>query len=422
MEYYDRTKEAGRKAIQQRLNEIQLPASSTPAVPPAADVNAFCRDMEEREAANNILNRVLKEKPSAPKQPAAKKRNRRYKKNMHYTQDQRDLFANLFREHGKRWTTARYALEVGVSTSAITNWRRLLNEGQSLVYCSTRNAHRNLLTDEEIVAISDIIEHGGQEFTQAKVSEELKKRFPDSPQVSASTVCRAMHGKRMTALVGRDYTWKISSRRGPGANSPENKDRRIAVTAQLNECLRKGKIWVSIDETHWVLQSRRRRAYSKRGMKAFVVSLPWKTELSSIVAIDRCGKIGNVMIVKGSVDAPTFTAFFKTLAEKYKDKDVVFFLDNAPVHKKEELIGIRHYENHVILFNAPYSEEINPIEMFFAEWKRRVDDRVKIWPGIHRFIEILHSTVGEISDSIIRAEFTKVEDSIFQKVARRDSL
>ena len=80
MEYYDRTKEAGRKAIQQRLNEIQLPASSTPAVPPAADVNAFCRDMEEREAANNILNRVLKEKPSAPKQPTTKKRNRKYKK------------------------------------------------------------------------------------------------------------------------------------------------------------------------------------------------------------------------------------------------------------------------------------------------------------------------------------------------------
>lgn len=74
MEYYDCTKEAGRKAIDERLNEIQLPVSNTPAVPPPADVNAFCRDMEEQSNANNILKQALKPKPSAPKQPAAKKR------------------------------------------------------------------------------------------------------------------------------------------------------------------------------------------------------------------------------------------------------------------------------------------------------------------------------------------------------------
>ena len=136
-----------------------------------------------------------------------------------------------------------------------------MKEGKSLVYCSTRNAHRNLLNDDEVVAISNTIENGGQEFTQAKMSEELKKQFPDRPKVSTSTICRAMHGKRMTVLVGRDYTWKVGSRRGPGANCPENKDRRIAVTAQLNDCLRRGKIWVSIDETHWTLQSRRRKAW-----------------------------------------------------------------------------------------------------------------------------------------------------------------
>ena len=422
MEYYDCTKEAGRKAIDERLNEIQLPVSNTPAVPPPADVNAFCRDMEEQSNANNILKQALKPKPSAPKQPVAKKRNRKYKNNMHYTQEQRDYFAKLFKQNGKRWTTAQYALKVGVSSSAITDWRRLLKEGKSLVYCSTRNAHRNLLNDNEVVAISNIIENGGQEFTQAKMSEELKKRFPDCPKVSTSTICRAMHSKRMTVLVGRDYTWKVGSRRGPGANCPENKDRRIAVTAQLNDCLRRGKIWVAIDETHWTLQSRRRKAYSKRGTKAFVVSLPWKTEISALVAIDHTGQIGNVTIVKGHVDAPVFIAFFKTLAEKYKDKDVVFFLDNAPIHKKEELIGVHHYERHEILFNAPYSEETNPIEMFFAEWKRIVDDRVKIWPGLHRFIEILHSTVMGIDESIIRAEFAKVKESIFEKVATRHDM
>ena len=81
-----------------------------PAVPPPADVNAFCRDMEEQSNANTILKQALKPKPSAPKQPAAKKRNRKYKKNMHYTQEQRDYFAKLYRKNGKHWTTAQYAL------------------------------------------------------------------------------------------------------------------------------------------------------------------------------------------------------------------------------------------------------------------------------------------------------------------------
>lgn len=231
-----------------------------------------------------------------------------------------------------------------------------------------------------------------------------------------------MHSKKMVEVAGKDYTWKIESRRGPNANCPENKEKRITVAAQLYDCYRKGMIWVSIDETHWVLQSQRRKAYSKRGTKAFGVGLPWKTEISSIVAIDSCGRIGNVEIVKGTVDAATFTAFYKTLAEKYKDKDVVFFLDNAPIHKKEELTGFHHYEKHVVLFNAPYSEEINPIEMFFAEWKRRVNDRVKIWPGEKAFIEIMHSTVKEIEESTIRAEFAKVMFSIFKMVVAKGDL
>lgn len=44
-----------------------------------------------------------------------------------------------------------------------------------------------------------------------------------------------------------------------------------------------------------------------------------------------------------------------------------------------------------------------------------MDNRVKIWPGANRFIEILHSTVEEIDKSIIRAEFSELNDSVFKK-------
>jgi len=144
--------------------------------------------------------------------------------------------------------------------------------------------------------------------------------------------------------------------------------------------------------------------------------------LTSIVAIDQNGTIGNVEIVKGSVNADAFTAFFRTLAEKYKNEEVVFFMDNASVHKKEELYNGRGYEKHVILFNAPYSEEMNPIEMFFAQWKEKVDDRVKRWEGLDRFLDVLKSTVNEISKASIRSLFNHVEDIVFPKVAAKEDL
>jgi len=417
MEFYDTTKDSGRQAIEQRLNDINVPVMNQPPVRVIADVDQFCNEVQQRSAAIDELKQIRKAPTPAPRPPKEPQRHRVFHKLVTYPQEKRDKFAELYALHGKKWTAKSYALTIGVSVSAINNWRSLLKQGKSLEKCKNHNAYRLVLKDDQLLALSDILEHDRRDYTDAGLKEELQKRFPDRPSVSTSTICRALHSDRMKQLVGRDYTWKVESRRGPRANSDENKKLRREVTAELNEYIHKGKLWVAIDETHWDLHYGKRRAYAKRGEKAFTIALPWRTQLTAIVAIDSNGKTAYVDVVKGSVDATAFSAFFRTLAEEYKDEDVVFFLDNAPVHKKEELNNGRGYENHVILFNAPYSEELNPIEMFFSQWKRIVDDRVKKWPGPNEFIEILKSAVAELSRPYIRSLFNHVQTKVFPKVA-----
>jgi len=300
--------------------------------------------------------------------------------------------------------------------------RRILNCGKPLKDVEIRSADSFKLSDEQVITLSDIIENGGRQFTDKQLSEELIKRYPGSDPVCKSTICRTLHSPRMAKLVGREYTWKVASMRGPRANTPENKELRLKVTAELKGYLRKGKLWVSIDETHWDLQYGKNMAYAKRGDKAFAVAMPYHTQLTAIAAIDSNGRIGYVDIVKGKNTAQTFNAFFKTLVEEYKEEDVVFFLDNASIHRKEDLKCGEGYKNHAILFNAPYSEELNPIEMFFSSWKRLVSEKVKLWPGEHAFIEILKSTVMEIPKHEIRSEFSHVENEVFPKVVRMEDL
>ena len=47
-------------------------------------------------------------------------------------------------------------------------------------------------------------------------------------------------------------------------------------------------------------------------------------------------------------------------------------LDNASIHKTDEVMELIQKANHKALFNAPWSCEQNPIEYVFGLWKRRV--------------------------------------------------
>ena len=98
--------------------------------------------------------------------------------------------------------------------------------------------------------------------------------------------------------------------------------------------------------------------------------MPARTDYSAIISIDRMGNKPLSLFVKGTVNAQVFLDNFRMLLSRYKGKRCIFFMDNALVHKRDDFKYLCHETNQIILFIVPYTPDLNPIEMFFAEWKK----------------------------------------------------
>ena len=98
--------------------------------------------------------------------------------------------------------------------------------------------------------------------------------------------------------------------------------------------------------------------------------------ITSIASIDSTG-IGECFLVCGSTDKEFFEATFKRMMKTYDDAGVraVFWCDNCSIHNGVEQLV--EGTNHRVVFNAPHSPELNPIENIFGIWKRRAETTIR---------------------------------------------
>jgi len=92
----------------------------------------------------------------------------------------------------------------------------------------------------------------------------------------------------------------------------------------------------------------------------------------TVIAAITKKKILGYQIFKGSPKAQGIGAFMISLLENNPQilenpSQYVFFMDNASIHTAYILKPF--FENLRVLFNAPYSPFLNPIEEFFGNWK-----------------------------------------------------
>ena len=58
----------------------------------------------------------------------------------------------------------------------------------------------------------------------------------------------------------------------------------------------------------------------------------------------------------------------------YDDKNIVLYLDNAAIHSHSNVLDTARRMQVNVLFSAPYSPWLNPIEHLFAHLKRRTKE------------------------------------------------
>tara|TARA_B000000460_G_C21419082_1_gene350015 strand:- start:15 stop:305 length:291 start_codon:yes stop_codon:yes gene_type:complete len=67
-----------------------------------------------------------------------------------------------------------------------------------------------------------------------------------------------------------------------------------------------------------------------------------------------------------------FTSWFEQILVPQLEPGKIIILDNAKVHKAEEIYDLAASAGCRILFLPPYSPDLNPIEKFWANLKREI--------------------------------------------------
>ena len=80
---------------------------------------------------------------------------------------------------------------------------------------------------------------------------------------------------------------------------------------------------------------------------------------------------------KQSVKTDDFVSYFThLLASLPKGQRFCFYMDNARIHKKDVIKQLVEPTGNKVIFGAPYSPDMNPIENIFGIWKRKVDEEI----------------------------------------------
>ena len=240
---------------------------------------------------------------------------------------------------------------------------------------------------------------------------------------STSSILTFVRGERGDVLRREipAFSFKRETVRGVNANSDENKDARIEAINELNDMIRAGYRWVSLDESSWRVGCTSVYGWSPRGSRCFITKAKNGMRVTSIASIDSTG-MGDCYLVCGSTDKELFEATFRRLIKTYDDSGVrcVFWCDNCSLHNG--MSRLVEGTIHRVVYNAPYSPELNPIENVFAIWKRRAESTIRTWEGLDDFLRKIRQSFLLIEPHEVLASIEKCRSDVWAKALRREDL
>jgi len=151
---------------------------------------------------------------------------------------------------------------------------------------------------------------------------------------------------------------------------------------------------VFIDETWFRTDMTPLRGWAMRGRR-LMAKAPgghWKTT-TLVAGLTMQGLIAPV-VLDGPMNGDAFIAYVEQfLAPSLKPGDIVI-MDNLPAHKVTGVADAIEVVGAELLYLPPYSPDLNPIEMSFAQIKALVRR------GKHRTVENLWDAIGNATSEI----------------------
>jgi transposase len=129
---------------------------------------------------------------------------------------------------------------------------------------------------------------------------------------------------------------------------------------------------VYVDESGIDEYLHRERARAKRGEK-IVTEIPGKKFARQSIVAAKCGKeIIAPFGYDGTCNSELFLWWVETmLVPKLKKRQIVI-MDNASIHKRKEIREAIKKAGCHLVYQPPYSPDLNPIERFWSWLKKKI--------------------------------------------------
>lgn len=380
MDDYNREADAIRSQLPQATEHEVLPNNAT-----------LIANMEDDNRRRKLVDEACsRELESLSTTPTVRKEKRKYTT---VSDEVRRVITNMYKNSNGKMNIKEMAKNFGIKEDTLRRFRRKLEKGESIERSKVRRGRHTKITPDVAAKLNKMFLDKSV-HSDAEASAKLKE---SGINVSREAIQRAMTDGLMEKYGFQSLTMQRVYYRGDGAESPKNKERRKVVVSKLNEYMKRGYHPVFVDETHWSIGWAWNR---QRGIKGEKIVVENKCRSYSITAISSITEVGpgyTLVLESSSVSAATFTSYMTRLLNCNPEEKEVYFMDNASVHRKKDLIPLVHsVKNKEILFNAPYSPDINPIETFFSIWKRNVEAKCKVAPSPRELVGIIEDTFSNI--------------------------
>lgn len=165
--------------------------------------------------------------------------------------------------------------------------------------------------------------------------------------------------------------------------SEADEEKRKAFEKDLGELKENNpeKSVIYVDETGVDKYLYRSNVRAKRGVKIYSKIRGRKYERTSIVAGKSENKIFAPLLYNGTADSGLFELWFKDWFCPEAAGNIVV-MDNASIHRKQVLHEIAKEHDITLIFQPPYSPDLNKIEKFWAWLKKELQSALKFYTSL----------------------------------------
>ncbi len=306
-----------------------------------------------------------------------------------------ELIAKLFQD---KFGASQIAEKFGIKSSDVYNIVRR-NKNKHKNEKENKQSKRFLITQNMYDSLEEFMCHPKNKFlTLNKIRAYLVQTFNlENRRICLTTVSNML--KRLS--FSRKRTKKLANRR----NISLTIEKRVKVAKEMITAMMRNVKLIFIDETGFNQSLCSLYGYSKIGEDCLVEGST-KSENYTVIAAITQSKILGYQIFKGGMNAQDFGGFIASMLNKNQDllknrHKYIFFMDNAPIHRAKVLKPL--FENFQVLFNAPYSPFLNPIEELFGNWKHNFRRKFKM--NTIDIIQKILESVQEIDNALLFSSF-----------------